>query len=175
MVVFSGSSCSDSEILKLSYQLGFKLAEAGYRVVNGGGPGLMHEVLKGAKDAGGATFSVQLGKHEREQSPFADESVHFKRLRPRQDELLTHGDAFIALPGGIGTLYEVLEILALKNTGELRTHPLILLGEHYRPFINWMEGHKLKGMVPERWNSYFKTAEDVFSCLKTLREAFETN
>jgi len=170
VVVFSGSACSDGQIQALGRELGSELARKGYVVVNGGGPGLMNEVLKGAKSSGGRTFSVQLNKHEREQSPFSDDSVSFTRLRPRQDEMLTHGDAFIALPGGIGTLYEVLEIMALKNTGELEKTPLILLSDHYLPFLEWMNDHKKKGMVPSMWERYYRYAPDIASCIRYLEE-----
>jgi uncharacterized protein (TIGR00730 family) len=169
IVVFSGSACTDPGWMELAVKLGQSLGQSGYMTINGGGPGLMHLVLKGAKDAGGSTFAVQLGKHEREQSPFADETISFENLKPRQDELLKWGDAFVALPGGIGTFYEVLEILALKNTGFLRSKPLILLTHHYTPFLEWMQSGQLAGMVPDEWGEYFDFAPELSDCIRILK------
>ena len=173
VVVFSGSSCADSDIMKLAEQLGAALAQENYLVVNGGGPGLMDLLLKGAKSVGGETFSVQLNKHRREQSPYSDHCISFSELKPRQDAMLKIADAFVALPGGIGTLYEVLEILALKNTGQLSQTPLVLLSEHYLEFIGMMDSYLASGMVPTRWKTYFSYAPGIEACLSILKDRIQ--
>lgn len=173
IVVFSGSNSQRESDFLLAEQLGGELARAGFVAVNGGGPGLMDALLRGAKQAEGKTFAVQLNKHQREQSAFADDYTAFDHLRPRQDALREMADGFMALPGGLGTVYEVMEVLALKNSGQLHSAPLILLSDHFRPLVSWLESMCSYGMVSKRWRTFFAMAETVPEGVDLLRKWLE--
>src|SRR3989344_3567971 len=101
----------------LAYETGKALAEAGFTTVTGGGPGLMNEVARGAYENKGETHGVCLNVKNRIHSSFLTTREMFDLLNPRQDKLLQIADGFISLPGGIGTLYEVVAVLALKRKG----------------------------------------------------------
>ena len=146
--VFAGNRCAPNKekyYFDLAYQTGKLLAQKGLIVVSGAGPGLMDQVLKGAFEAGGRTFGVALNVAGRHQSQYVSEMTLHDTLGPRQDEIIKLGDAYIALPGGIGTIYEVNNILALKRVGEIsKEKPLILLGEYFN-----MLGPVFKTMINE--------------------------
>jgi len=154
---------------QLAYGLGRAIAEKGWVAVNGGGPGLMHRLLEGAKSAGGTTRAVRLERHSREQSPFADQFTSSADLRARQAQMLLLADAFVALPGGIGTHYEIFEILALKNAGEMAAEiPLILLGDFFRPLERYLQSLIHVGHARGEAQAFFRFAADTSQCIEIL-------
>lgn len=138
VVVFGGRACLEEKkeyYYNLAYQTGKLLAEAGFIVVTGAGPGLMDETLRGAVEANGETMGVCLNIKGRKHSIYAQKQLMFDTIRPRQAKLIELADAFIALPGGIGTIYETIEILVMKKTNEVPIEkPLVLLGPYYENF-----------------------------------------
>ena len=102
VVVFAASRSPVQVDVNLAYDLGRQLALSGHRVINGGGPGLMDQTLQGAKSAGGETYGIRLEKQGRVHSECADQIEVFHGLWERQKRLISMGDAYIALPGGIG-------------------------------------------------------------------------
>ena len=119
---------------ELAYETGKLLAENGFTVITGGGPALMNDCLRGAYEAGGETIGIALEISGRKQSTYAKERLTFKRLVPRQEKLIEMSDAFIALPGGIGTIHEIFDVLALKRAHEIpKDKFLILVGSYFKP------------------------------------------
>lgn len=107
IAVFGGVGCRNEEYyFPIAHQTGQLLAQAGFVTVTGAGPGMMDEALRGAHDANGQTIGVALAIKERKKSQFAHEEYVFDKLNPRQDKLISLADGYIAVPGGIGTLYE---------------------------------------------------------------------
>lgn len=140
IAIFAGSNCikeREDYYFDLAYTTGKLLADSGFTVVTGGGPGLMHHALRGAAEAGGETMSVLLNLAGRTHSSYAINHVAFDKLNPRQDKLIQLGDAYIALPGGIGTMYEICNIMALKMIGEIpKDKPMIIIGDYFKPLIH---------------------------------------
>lgn len=125
----------------LARRLGSLLAEKGFAVITGGGPGLMEAANRGAKDAGGT--SVGLGielPHEQGLNPYLDLSLTFRHFFVRKLMFVRYSSAFLALPGGFGTLDELFEALTLVQTGKIHEFPVILLGtEHWAGLAAWLE------------------------------------
>ena len=113
----------------LGEEVGAKLAEIGVTVMTGGGPGLMEAANRGARRAGGRSIgcNIQLPK-EQQPNPYLDRMVEFRYFFVRKLMLLKYSYAFVALPGGFGTLDEIFETLVLIQTGKIKRFPLVLLG-----------------------------------------------
>jgi uncharacterized protein (TIGR00730 family) len=116
----------------LGEEIGAKLAEIGVTVMTGGGPGLMEAANRGARRAGGRSIgcNIQLPQ-EQQPNPYLDRMVEFRYFFVRKLMLLKYSYAFVALPGGFGTLDEIFETLVLIQTGKIRRFPLVLLGKDF--------------------------------------------
>ncbi len=122
---------------RLGEEVGARLAEAGLTVMTGGGPGLMEAANRGARNAGGASIgcNIQLPR-EQKPNPYLDRMVEFQYFFIRKLMLVKYSYAFVALPGGFGTLDEIFETLVLIQTGKMKTFPLVLLGvDFWTPLV----------------------------------------
>jgi uncharacterized protein (TIGR00730 family) len=121
----------------LGQEMGRELAGLGVTVMTGGGPGLMEAANRGARSAGGRSVgcNIKLPK-EQQPNPYLDRMVEFRYFFVRKLMLLKYSYAFVALPGGFGTLDEIFETLVLIQTGKVRSFPVILLGvEFWTPLV----------------------------------------
>jgi uncharacterized protein (TIGR00730 family) len=121
-------------------QVGAALAQAGYAVITGGGPGAMEAANRGASEAGG--LSVGLGielPFEQELNEWVDVGISFRYFFVRKTMFVKYAQAFVILPGGFGTLDELFEALTLVQTRKVTRFPVILLGSDYwRGLIDWI-------------------------------------
>jgi len=169
VVVFSASREPVSRHAELAYELGKGLARHGHRLINGGGPGLMDQALRGAADHQGRTHAIRLEKHARTHSDAADSFETFHDLWSRQKRLISLGEAFVALPGGLGTFYEVFEILALKNAGQMPLgKPLIILGPQTEKIKGLLASLVHAGYAEQKTWAFLQFADSVEQCLTML-------
>jgi uncharacterized protein (TIGR00730 family) len=149
--VFGSARClPDDPLYALGRSLGSALAERGFAVVTGGGPGLMEAANRGAQDARGV--SVGLGielPHEQTPNAYLDLSLDFRHFFVRKLMFVRYSSAFLTLPGGFGTLDELFEALTLVQTGKVHEFPVILLGtQHWAGLADWLEDRLLRpGLV----------------------------
>ena len=125
----------------LGEEIGAKLAEIGITVMTGGGPGLMEAANRGARMAGGRSIgcNIQL-PHEQRPNPYLDEMIEFRYFFVRKLMLVKYSYAFVALPGGFGTLDEIFETLVLIQTGKMKRFPLLLLGaDFWTPLVDVLQ------------------------------------
>ncbi|MFC8180918.1 TIGR00730 family Rossman fold protein [Rhodococcus sp. 14-2470-1b] len=124
-----------------SRQLGKSLAEAGFAVITGGGPGVMEGANRGASDADG--FSIGLGielPFEQGLNDWVDLGVNFRYFFVRKTMFVKYSQAFVCLPGGFGTLDELFEALTLVQTQKVTRFPIILLGtDFWSGLIEWIK------------------------------------
>ncbi len=170
--IFAGNGCAKEKeeyYFTLAHKMGELLAKNNFVTVTGAGNGLMEEVMRGAFEAGGETIGVVLNFEGRKRSKHLTSSTEFDTLGPRQDKLIAEGDAYIALPGGIGTMYEILNILALKRLKEIpREKPLILVGEYYKMFEEMLRKIVAEGFVEEKVFSYYTIVKTPEEALKFI-------
>jgi len=125
---------------ELARRMGAALAEAGFAVVTGGGPGIMEAANRGAWEAGGLSVGLNIVlPHEQLANPYLDVFVDFRRFYVRKVMLVKYSYAFVALPGGFGTLDEVFEINTLIQTAKISNFPVVLMGtDYWQPLLDFM-------------------------------------
>jgi TIGR00730 family protein len=124
----------------LSRRMGAALARVGFTVMTGGGPGLMEAANRGAKDAGGVSVGCNIVLPvEQKPNAYLDRWVETRSFFVRKVVLAKYSYAFVAAPGGLGTLDELFEVAVLVQTGKMRDFPLVLLGvEYWRPLVQFL-------------------------------------
>jgi uncharacterized protein (TIGR00730 family) len=118
----------DNPVYKAARETGRLLAEAGFAVVTGGGPGVMEAANRGAREAGGLSvgFRIKLPHFEPE-NDYLDISVLFEHFYARKTMLVKAAEGFIHFPGGFGTLDELFEVMTLRQTVKMRKHLAVVL------------------------------------------------
>ena len=129
------------------------LAEAGYAVITGGGPGIMEAGNKGAMEAGGTSIGLNINlPFEQQQNRYANLPLEFKYFFVRKVMLIKYAMAFICMPGGFGTMDELFEAITLIQTRRIKSFPIILVGSDYwKGLIDWIKGPMLEtGKIEEK-------------------------
>jgi uncharacterized protein (TIGR00730 family) len=125
--------------------LGRGLAQAGFAVITGGGPGIMQAANQGAHEAGGLSIGCNI-ELPREQSlnPYVNVAVNFRYFFCRKTMFMKYAEGFVLFPGGFGTLDEMFEALTLIQTGKLQRFPVVLFGSDYwRGLVDWVRARLL--------------------------------
>jgi uncharacterized protein (TIGR00730 family) len=117
------------------------LAQAGFAIITGGGPGIMEAANRGARDASGLSIgcNIELPK-EQGINPYVDVAINFRYFFCRKTMFMKYSEGFVLFPGGYGTLDELFEALTLMQTGKIKPFPVVLFGTTYwRGLIDWMQ------------------------------------
>ncbi len=136
----------------LGEETGRLLAESGWAVITGGGPGQMEATSKGCSEAGG--ISVGLGielPHEQMFNDWISLGIYFRYFFARKTMFVKYAQGFIVLPGGFGTLDELFEAVTLAETGKIESFPIVLVGRSYwSGLISWLKDQLMtSGMITE--------------------------
>ena len=135
----------DSPTYALTEVIARKLSDAGFSVISGGGPGIMEAANKGA--FAGKSLSVGLNiqlPFEQSGNPYQDISQTFRHFFPRKVMFVRYASAYVVMPGGFGTLDEMMEALTLMQTGKGRKIPVILVcSDFWRGLVDWMRNTML--------------------------------
>ena len=143
VTVFGSARFTDEHVYYLlAREIGQRLARAGFTVMTGGGPGLMEAANRGAKESGGYSVGCNIELPvEQKPNPYLGRWVTFRHFFVRKLMLVKYSYAFIALPGGFGTLDEIFETATLIQTHKIKDFPLILVGkEYWRPLLEFLRG-----------------------------------
>ena len=160
----------------LGRRLGAALAEAGFAVITGGGPGVMEAANRGCSEAGG--FSVGLGielPFEQGLNDWVDLGINFRYFFARKTMFVKYSQAFVCLPGGFGTLDELFEALTLVQTKKVTKFPVVLLGSDYwGGLYDWIEQHACSagGKIGEKDMALLHVTDDVDDAVKVVHEAY---
>jgi hypothetical protein len=121
------------------------LAEAGFAIITGAGPGIMEAANKGARAGGGRSIGCNIElPFEQGANPYVDTIVNFRYFFVRKTMFIKYSNAFIIFPGGFGTLDEAFEALTLIQTGKIYQFPVIMFGRHYwAGLIRWLQSRVL--------------------------------
>jgi uncharacterized protein (TIGR00730 family) len=137
----------DHKYYGMARTVGQYLAESGFAVMTGGGPGVMEAANRGAKEVGGRSLGCNIVlPMEQKPNPFVDTWIDFEHFHVRKLMLIKYSYAFIVLPGGFGTLDELFEVLTLIQTGKVQDFPVAVMGtEYWGPLLD-----QVKKMATEK-------------------------
>ena len=157
------------------YQIGIEvsrlLAEGGYGVITGGGPGIMEAANKGAQDGGGKSVGLNIDlPFEQNNNPYIDQehNLEFDYFFVRKVMFVKYAQGFVVLPGGFGTLDELFEALTLIQTKKINNRPVVFIGKAYwSGLIDWIKTTMLarEGNISEKDLDLFgivDSAEDAY-------------
>lgn len=142
VTVFGSARFSEEHpYYQLGREIGKELVRSGFAVMTGGGPGIMEAANRGAKEAGGLSIGCNIElPHEQKPNPYLDVSVDFRYFFIRKLMLAKYSYAFIALPGGFGTMDELFEIATLVQTRKVENFPIVLAGkEFWGPMLDFLK------------------------------------
>lgn len=136
----------DDPYYKKTEYLARRLAENGFSVLTGGGPGIMEAANKGAAAAGGQSVGMNIRlPYEQKPNPYANIVLDFKYFFIRKVMFVKYAVAYVILPGGYGTMDELFEALTLIQTKRIRSFPVIMMGsEYWQGLLDWMKDTMLK-------------------------------
>ncbi|MCZ2341196.1 MAG: TIGR00730 family Rossman fold protein [Bacteroidales bacterium] len=153
----SARFAEDHPYYQMARTVGRYLAESGFTIMTGGGPGIMEAANRGAKDVGGRSIGCNIVlPHEQKHNDYLDTWVDFEHFFVRKLMLVKYSYAFIVLPGGFGTMDELFEVLTLIQTGKLHNFPVALMGtDYYGPMLDFLKRKMVDAgtIDPKDWNS----------------------
>jgi len=140
----------EDEYYQMAESLGRILAQNGFSVITGGGPGIMEAANKGAAEAGGKSVGMNIRlPFEQKPNPYANLQIEYKYFFIRKVMFVKYALAYVILPGGYGTMDELFEALTLIQTKRVKSFPLILMGsEYWQGLLDWLKNSMLhKDMI----------------------------
>jgi uncharacterized protein (TIGR00730 family) len=116
------------------------LANYGFSIMTGGGPGIMEAANRGAREVKGVSVACNITlPSEQKPNPYLDSFVEFDHFYVRKVMLMRYSCAFLALPGGFGTLDEISEAITLMQTNKITSFPVVLMGvDYWQPFKDFI-------------------------------------
>lgn len=157
---------------ELARKTGTMIAELGFTVMTGGGPGIMEAANRGAKEAGGRSVGCNI-KLPVEQAPnaYLDRWIILDHFFVRKVLLMKYSYAFVVLPGGFGTLDEFFEALTLIQTKKIKNFPIILMGtEYWKTMIGFINELDDRGTIGVEDLELLKITDDIEEAAEHLRE-----
>ncbi|MGJ3240256.1 MAG: TIGR00730 family Rossman fold protein [Anaerolineae bacterium] len=126
-------------VYQQSYAIGEALARAGYITMTGGCGGVMEATSKGACEAGGIVYGITVAQlasiGESETNQWVSDEVQCATLPERVQYLAERADAYLVMPGGLGTVQELVEVWQAMRLGDLPTKPLLIYGDFWKPLV----------------------------------------
>jgi uncharacterized protein (TIGR00730 family) len=151
------------------------LAEAGFAVITGGGPGIMEAANRGAQEAGGTSvgFNIELPREQRANGHL-DVCLTFRHFAARKVMLVKAAEGFVLFPGGFGTLDELFDALTLIQTGKVLEFPVVLLGRaHWAGLLDWLDERVLAtGMISPEDVELLSATDDVEEAVARIHDCY---
>lgn len=156
---------------QMTVEIARLLAEKGYGVISGGGPGIMEAANKGAYNAGGKSVGLNIElPHEQFHNKYIDRDklLEFNYFFVRKVMFMKYSQGYIVMPGGFGTMDEMFEALTLIQTGKIARFPIVMVGtEYWQGLLDWFEKTLLH-------NAYISPEDlKLYRVVDTAEEAVE--
>jgi uncharacterized protein (TIGR00730 family) len=162
---------------QLAERIARKLSDAGFAVISGGGPGIMEAANKGAffGRSPSVGLNIQLS-HEQHANPYQDVSQTFRHFFARKYMFVRFASAYVVMPGGFGTLDELLEVMTLIQTGKSRRIPVILVHRPFwQGFLDWLEAKLAgEGMIDPEDLQIAQVIDDPDAIVAAIFKHYET-
>lgn len=161
------------EQYKKTEEIARRLGETGFSIITGGGPGVMEAANKGALEAGVKSAGVNIELPE-EQAPnaYSSISISFNHFFVRKVMLVKYATAFVIMPGGLGTLDELTEVLTLMQTHKIKPFPVLLFNSAYwNGLLEWLKNITLaKGYISEEDLHLLRVCDDTEEIVEVVRK-----
>jgi uncharacterized protein (TIGR00730 family) len=164
----------DDPYYKLAVDTARLLAEAGFPIITGGGPGIMEAANKGAVEGDGLSIGCNIElPHEQGTNQYVRRSMYFRFFFVRKTMFAKYSMAFVVFPGGFGTLDEMFEALTLIQTGKVSSFPVVLVGKKYwGGLVDWLRTTMLtEAKISAEDLNLFHCTDDPEEVLRIIREA----
>ena len=162
---------------EVTVELARLLSDAGFAVMSGGGPGIMEAANKGAFEGKSASvgLNIQL-PFETTGNPYQNISLHFRHFFPRKVAFAKYATAFVAVPGGFGTLDELAEVLTLIQTKMGRRIPVILVGSAFwQGLLDWIRTHMLgNGLISPEDLDLIQVIDEPAKVVEAIFDFYQT-
>ena len=162
VTIYGSSRLSvDDELYAETEEIAYRLGQLGFSIVTGGGPGVMEAANKGARKAGVTSVGLNISLPEEQLcNAYTTKSMTFNHFFTRKVMLVKYATAFVIMPGGLGTLDELTEVLTLMQTHKIKPFPVVLFNsEFWKGFLDWLRSSVL-------FRKY--VSEDDFDLLRVL-------
>jgi len=173
----SARTSPDHPYYKLAEQIARQLSDAGFSVISGGGPGIMEAANKGAYfgTSPSVGLNIQL-PHEQHRNIYQDISQTFRHFFARKYMFVKWATAYVVLPGGFGTLDELMEALTLVQTGKTRKMPIILVrSEFWRGMLDWLQQFLVaEGMISPEDMELIQLIDEPGEVVNAIFRYYET-
>jgi uncharacterized protein (TIGR00730 family) len=173
VTIFGSARANETEpIYKLARTIARRLAESGFAIITGGGPGIMEAANRGCREGGGLSVGCNIElPHEQYINPYVDLGVEFRYFFARKTMFVKYADGFVIMPGGFGTLDELFESLTLIQTGKVRDFPVVLVGTSYwQGMLDWMRDVLLPaGAVAKSDLDLLQLTDDADEVVRIIR------
>ena len=168
----SARTSSNHADYQLASEIAQQIVKLGFGVITGGGPGIMEAANKGAQEAGGASVGLTIDlPFEDKHNNYIDKDrlINFDYFFVRKVMFVKYAQAFVVLPGGFGTLDELMEAITLIQTSKIKKIPIILVGTSFwSGLIDW-----LKQTLLEKNKTIGESDFDIFNCVDNADEVVD--
>ena len=152
-----------------------RLAEVGFAVITGGGPGIMEAANKGAREGGGESVGCNIElPFEQGMNAYVTKAINFRYFFVRKTMFVKYAEGFIIFPGGFGTMDELFEALTLIQTGKVRHFPVVLFGTAYwKGLLDWMRDTMLaEGKISQGDLDWLVVTDSPEETVRVILEAY---
>ncbi|MFC1934867.1 TIGR00730 family Rossman fold protein [Chloroflexota bacterium] len=167
---------TNDEIYKQTEEIARRLGKLGFSIITGGGPGVMEAANKGAQTAGVKSIGLHIDlPHEQACNTYATRAITFNHFFVRKVMLVKYALAFIIMPGGLGTLDELTEVLLLIQTHKIKPFPVILFkSKYWKGLLDWLKSSALMhGYISEEDFGLLFVCDQIDEVIDTVREWYK--
>jgi uncharacterized protein (TIGR00730 family) len=153
-------------------EIAHRLGEMGFSIITGGGPGVMEAANKGALEAGAESVGLNIELPQVQASnPYTTKSITFRHFFVRKIMLVKYSTAFVMMPGGLGTLDELTEVLTLMQTHKIKPFPTVLFqSKYWEGFLDWLRSFALaKGFISEEDFALLRVCDEPDAVIETVQ------
>jgi len=164
---------ADDGLYSQTEEIARRLGELGFNIITGGGPGVMEAANKGALEAGVASIGLNIELPEEQAlNPYMTRSIIFHHFFVRKVMLVKYATAFVIMPGGLGTLDELSEVLTLMQTHKIKPFPVVLFdGKYWKEFMDWLRSQTLaRGFVSEQDFDLLRICDTPEEVIQTVQQ-----
>ena len=167
----------DHACYELTEEIARLVSDAGFSVISGGGPGIMEAANKGAYPGRSPSVGLNIKlPHEQSSNPYQEVSIDFKHFFMRKVMFVKYASAYVVLPGGFGTLDELMEVLTLVQTGKSRKIPVILVGSKFwAGLLDWFRNTLIpEGLIAAEDMNLVQVIDEPCEVVAAIFKYYET-